>query len=295
MIATTLALCLAQKLDPNRLPIGPPGEATIPVGRLYDLAHNRPATLGDLVRAARGKAFVYVGENHATQAHQFLEADVLAALEGAGRHVSVGLEMYQRPKQSWLDQWSANAISESDFLAKSDWKGQWGYDFAFYRPVFQVVRDNGMPLVGLNVPRDWVRAVAKGGFDALPADAKAELPADMSLGNRDHRKIWDALMGDHPMTGVNMTNMYAAQVLWDEAMADTAIKFLARQPRDSARVFVVIAGSGHVMYKQGINGRVARRKGGDGVTLVMMQSDTPVTVAKGLGDFVYVSPESTTP
>lgn len=295
MIATTLALCLVQKLDPNRLPIGPRGEATIPVGRLYDLGRERPATLGDLTRAARGKAFVYLGENHATTAHQFLESEVLAALEGSGRHVAVGLEMYQRPKQAWLDQWSANAISESDFLAKSDWKGQWGFDFSFYRPVFQVVRNNGMPLVGLNVPRDWVRAVAKGGFAALPADAKTELPKDMDLSNREHRKIWDALMGDHPMTGVNMTNMYAAQVLWDEAMADTALKFLARQPRDAARVFVVIAGSGHVMYKQGINGRVARRKGGDGVTLVMMQSDSPVTVAKGLADFVYVSPESTTP
>jgi len=279
--------------DPNRLPIGLKGEATVPVGQIYDLGRQRRATVQDIVDAARGKRFVFLGENHATTDHQQMEAEVIAALVGAGRHVVVGMEMYQRPRQSWLDQWSAGSISEADFLEKSDWKGQWGFDFSFYRPVFQVIRDNGLPLVGLNLPRDWVRSVGRQGLAGLPAEAKPDLPADIDLGNKEHRSMWDALLGGsgHPMTGPSIDNMYAAQVLWDEGMSDTAIKYLDKAPKDPKTLFVVIAGSGHMMYKQGINWRVAKRKAGEGITVIMVQDNEPATVSRGIGDFVYVSPE----
>ncbi len=294
LLGAALVVTAQISVDPNRLPIGQKGEATVQVGQIYDLNRQRRATAQDIVDAAKGKRFVYLGENHATTAHQQMEAEVIAALVGAGRHVIVGMEMYQRPKQSWLDQWSSGLIAEADFLDKSDWKGQWGYDFAFYRPVFQVIRDNALPLVGLNVPRDWVRSVGKQGFGGLSAEQRSELPADMDLGNKDHRAMWDALIGGggHPMTGPSMDNMYAAQVLWDEAMSDSAIKYVEKAPKDSRAIFVVIAGSGHLMYKQGINWRIARRRAGNGVTLVMMQSAGPTTVSRGIGDFVYVTPEA---
>jgi uncharacterized iron-regulated protein len=289
-----IAFALQNPPDPNRLPIGTKGEATVQVGGIYDLNRQSRATVRDIAMAARGKRFVYLGENHATTDHQQMEAEIVAALIGEGRHVVVGLEMYQRPKQSLLDQWSRNTISEADFLEKSDWKGQWGFDFAFYRPVFQVVRDNALPLIGLNIPRDWVRSVGRQGLAGLPSDAKTELPANIDLGNKDHRAMWDALLGAnaHPMAGPSMNNMYAAQVLWDESMADTAIKYLDTAPKDPKTVFVVIAGSGHVMYKQGINWRVAKRNAGSGITVVMMQSNEPATVSRGIGDFVYVTPEA---
>ncbi|HTQ08502.1 MAG TPA: ChaN family lipoprotein [Fimbriimonadaceae bacterium] len=287
--APALFAAIHTQVDPNRLPIGAKGEAMVPVGQLYDLGRQHRATVQDIVEAARGKRFVFLGENHATMDHQQMEAEVIAALVGAGRHVAVGMEMYQRPMQPWLDQWSAGTISESDFLVKSDWKGQWGYDFAFYRPVFQVIRDNGLPLVGLNIPRAWVHDVATQGFAGLPDEAKAQLPADMDLGNKDHRSIFEALMGGHPGGGPSMDNMYAAQVLWDESMSDTAIKYLAATPKDPKAVFVVVAGAGHLEYKQGINWRIAKRKAGDGVTVIMMQSDDPAPVSRGIGDFVYVT------
>jgi len=97
-------------------------------------------------------------------------------------------------------------------------------------------------------------------------------------------------VGGHPMAGPQGDNMYSAQVLWDEGMADTAIKWLERNPGDSTTVFVVIAGSGHVMYGQGINYRIRRRTKQPGVTVVMGQANGDSKVAKGIGDFVYVTP-----
>ena len=219
-----------------------------------------------------------------------MEASVVDALTKSGRQVAVGLEMYTRPKQDVLDKWSAGSLNEEQFLADSDWKGQWGFPYEFYRPVFETVRTNKLPLVGLNVPRDWVRTVGKTGFASLPLSAKMQLPSELFLGNKDHRHVFEAMIGGgHPGAGPSVDSMYGAQVLWDEGMADTALKYQMAVPPTPQSVFVVIAGAGHVMYGQGINYRIKRRKGGDGITVVMIQSDKPVEVARGIADFVYVT------
>lgn len=289
LAAAAVLLAHQSQIDPNRLPIGPKGDVTVQVGKIVDLGAGKTASLADIVKAARGKKFVFLGENHATLDHQRMEAAVIEALVKDGRKVAVGLEMYQRPKQEWLDQWSRGLLQSTDFQAKSDWAGQWGYPYYYYSPVFEAVKKNKLPLVGLNVPRDWVRAVGRGGFAALPDDAKSQLPEDLGVNNPEHRQIFEALIGGHPGSSEAMNNMYSAQVLWDEGMGDTALKFVSSQAPDPKQVFVVIAGSGHVLYKQGINFRIASRSGMEGVTLVMLQSDEPETVSKGIGDFAYMS------
>jgi uncharacterized iron-regulated protein len=252
------------------------------------LATGQPATADDVAKAADRHLFVMLGEEHATAPCQAMEADVIQALVRRGRHVVVGMEMYQRPKQAVLDQFGA--LQEPDFLQQSDWKGQWGFDFSYYRPVFDVIRRNHIPLIGLNVPRAWVHEVAQGGFEGLTTDAKAELPSDMRLDMTDHRAVFDSLMGGHSTTNTSMDRMYAAQVLWDEGMADTAIRYLSVHRPDRRTVFVIVAGSGHVMYGQGINLRLARRKAGEFLTVVMTESTAPLEVSNGLADFVYVTP-----
>jgi uncharacterized iron-regulated protein len=289
-LTATLTLARAQDAPSNTLPIGRSGTVLAAPTQITDTRTGRPVKLEDIVRAANGKPFVFLGEEHATTAHQLLESQVVDALAQAGRHVTVGMEMFTRPKQDVLDDWSKDALPEDQFLDTVDWKHQWGYPYDFYRPVLEVVRQRHLPLIALNIPRDWVHKVATSNFDALPTSARLQLPPDIYLGNTQHRQVFDSLMGGHAMTGSGMDGMYAAQVLWDESMADTAVKYIRRQPADPAAVFVTISGSGHVLYGQGINYRVARDGGGKGITIVMLQSNTPITVSRGIADFVYVSP-----
>lgn len=293
LLAASLAIVLHQDSpDPYQLAIGRPGTVVAQSGRITGLSDGRAATADQIARDADGKRFVFLGEQHATAPCQQLEADVIQALVRRGRNVVIGLEMYQRPKQGIIDQWVDGRIDEATFLERSDWKGQWGFPFEFYRPVFDVASANHLAVLGLNVPRDWVRAVGKGGFAALPAEAKDQLPANMSLDNRDHRTVFDALMGGHPgMPDGAMANVYAAQVLWDEGMADTIARDIQSAHRPANTVYVVIAGSGHIMYGQGIDYRLARRGLGSGVIVVMAESSQPITVANGLADYVYVCPK----
>lgn len=289
LIGFAILAVRAQLADPNRLQIGRPGLATVTPGQIVDLRERSVTSLEGFLKATDRSRFVFLGEQHATAAHQLLEAQVIRGLAARGRKVIVGVEMYQRPTQDVLDDWSAGRLGEEEFLTKSEWKTQWGFPFAFYRPVFEAVRDLKLPILGLNIPRAWVHATATGGFEALPTSAKLQLPADLFLGNKEHRQIFDAMMGGHSMAGTSMDRMYSALVLWDESMADTALKYLERVPTTRQTVFVVIAGAGHVMYGQGINYRIARRHGGSGTTLVMLESDSPLEVSRGLADFAMVS------
>ena len=279
-----------QEPSPYVLDIGRPGTTVAQSGRITSLANGAAVSVDDVAKAADGKPFVFLGEQHATAPHQALQAAVIEALARRGRHVVVGLEMLQRPKQSALDDFINGKTDEAQFLANADWKGQWGYDFSFYRPVFDAAKRLKAPILGLNVPRDWVRSVGRGGLAALPEEAKPQLPAPWNTNVPEHRKVFQALMGGHPMEGPQMDNMLAAQTLWDVGMADTAAKYLEAHMRDKKLVIVVIAGSGHVMFNQGINLRLKDRGMDKGITLVMTESTDPVTVSNGLGDFVYVSP-----
>jgi uncharacterized iron-regulated protein len=285
-----LTIGLVSVSDSLTLPIGPRGFVELGSRAVVATSTGKAATLQDIVTSAAGKRFVYVGENHDDpEAHRW-QAEIIGALVRAGRRVIVGLEMYQRHKQVFLDRWSLGKYEEAEFLEASDWKGQWGFDFGLYRQIFRVVKENGLRLVGLNVPRDWVRAVSRGGPDALPDEAKQQMP-ELFLGNHEHQMLFDALMMGHPDTG---GKMYAGQVVWDEGMADTAIKYLQRTSVTDKTVFVILAGNGHVMYKQGINYRIMRRTGFDGVTIVTVsvpKSAQTVRVARGIADFVIGTPE----
>jgi len=292
--AACLSLCALVQLkdaDPQRLDIGERGNVTVLPGQLVETSNHRVRTVDQVASAVGEAGFLFIGEQHATAAHQQMEADMIRALANAKRRVIVGFEMLTRPKQDALDLWSLGSLNESQFLDISDWQHQWGFDYGFYRPVFEAVRELHAPAVALNVPRDWVHDVSKTGYAGLPTSARLQLPVDLYLGNKDHRKVFDALMGGHEMEGVTMDNLYAAQVLWDEGMADTALKYLERSPNDPSNIFVVIAGAGHVMYKEGINYRIARRHGGKGITMVMIESDGPVTVSRSIADYVFVSPK----
>jgi len=286
------AILTAQAVNPLQLPIGRPGTLEVGLGEMRSTITGKLASPDDVAAAADGHRFVYLGESHDRARHHEMQAAIVEALVRRGRTVIVGFEMFTRPVQVELNPWTLGWLSEDEFIERSQWKTQWGFDYGLYRPIFEAVRRNRLPMVALNVPRDWVRAVGRGGPSALTPEQSSQIPP-LYLVNSDHRSVFEALMGGHPVSGTQGENIYAAQVLWDEGMADTALKYLDRFPKSASTVFVVIAGSGHVMYGQGINYRIDRRTGERGVTVMMAEGEGPTRVARGIGEFVYVSqPES---
>ncbi|MBX3119960.1 MAG: ChaN family lipoprotein [Fimbriimonadaceae bacterium] len=291
LIASTHVLFQGQPAtasDPNRLSIGRPGTLRVELGKIRSTQSGKLASPDDVAAAADGHRFVFLGELHDNPDHHKMQATVIEALAKRGRNVIVGFEMFTRPVQDNLNGWTLGWWSEEEFIEKSDWKKQWGFDFALYRPIFEATKKYRLPMVAMNVPREWVRQTGREGFKSLSSEIRAQVP-EPDLTNQNHRAVFTALMGGHPMTGERAEFVYSAQVLWDAGMADTALKYLAKSPTISNTVFVVVAGAGHVMYGQGINYQIQKRTGETGITMTMIEGTDSEEVSRGIGDYVYVA------
>lgn len=290
LLAATMAMpqTPAAPVDVLRLPIGPNREVTVRPG-WTDTRTGRTVTANAVAEAADGVSYLLVGESHDIRGHKVGTAEILQALHRRGREVVLGLEMFTRPNQQNMDPFTRGFWSEEQFIQRTNWQQEWGFDFSIYRPAFQAARDLRIPMVALNVPRAWVRAVGRGGPEALPEEARGQVPP-IDTNNANHRMVFQALMGGHPTGGAQSDRIYAAQVLWDVGMADTAIKAMRRWPASSRRIMVILCGSGHAMYGQGINYRLKQQSGADSLTVIGITGTEPRPVRVGLGDFILMTP-----
>lgn len=282
----SLAVAAQPQVDPYLLDILSSRKAQVQEG-WNALPSGRRSSLDEAIKAAEGYQFVLVGESHDNAEHHQVQADVIEALVNAGRDVSVGFEMFTRDNQMNLAGWTLGRWSQDEFIERSSWKTQWGFPYEIYSPIFEVVREHGLPMAALNLPRDWVRQVGRNGPDVLTPEQKKWAP-DIEIGNKRHRAVFEAMIGGgaHGMPGTAMDNMYAAQVAWDESMAQSAVDFMSGRTH-SKKVMVILAGSGHTMYGQAINYRL-KKKGHDSLNITCI-SGGPRTVSADMGDFLYVS------
>ncbi|MCX7926357.1 MAG: ChaN family lipoprotein [Fimbriimonadales bacterium] len=258
-------------------------------GEILDTHRRRAINLSEMIRLLEPATFVLIGEQHDNAQHHQFQAEVIEGLVQAGRSVIVGMEMFDRTKQYPLNLWTLNRLSEAEFIEQSEWKTQWGFDFALYRPIFEVVYRHRLRLVGLNVPRSVVRQTARGGWQSVPEAERMGIP-DPDLSVDDHRKLFYALLGGgHPTGQTQNDNFYAAQVVWDTAMADSALRYLERTVPSPRLAFVIIAGNGHVMYDVGISLRLRMRTNlATRVITPLPPSAQPTRVRASLGDFVWL-------
>lgn len=216
-------------------------------------------TLAGMIESASDKKIVYVGEYHDQYAHHLVELEVLKGLYRKGPKIAVGMEMFQRPFQKVLDDYIAGAINERDFLKKSEYFKRWGYDYNLYKPILDFARAEKIPVVALNIKREIVEKVSKGGLDSLAEEDKKEVPQQMDFSDDNYRDRLKDIFNKHKGSDEkNFDFFYQAQVLWDETMALSVDEFLKKNPDFR---MVVFAGGGHLAYGSGIPKRAFRKNG----------------------------------
>jgi uncharacterized iron-regulated protein len=241
-----------------------------------------------------GARVACVGEDHPNPHHHWFQLEAVTQLVARrpGAPFALGMEMFQRPFQGVLDDFAANRIDEAALLSRSGWEERWGYDFGFYRPTMHKAIAAGGKLLALNAPRELVKRVVRVGVEGLAPDEQRQLP-ELDLDSQAHRAWFEATMeelgGAHghgsksapdDAAHANVPNgdrIYAAQVLWDETMADGAATWAKQHP---GGLLVLLAGNGHC-HDSAIIARV-RRRGVDKVVSVRPVLDVEGRVAAAL-------------
>ena len=228
---------------------------------------------------------VYVGEEHTDALHHKIQLEVAQLLSSLGK-IKIGLEMVQKPFQKHLDDYISGKISQEELLENVEWEKRWGYDFGLYKPIFDYALNEKIDLIALNATRELVRKIAREGIDALDEDMREELP-ELLLDNVRHRRRIELVWGQHGHMSKNMSfdNFYAAQVTWDETMAQSAT---LSGLESEARV-LVLAGAGHVRYGEGIPSRAQRRGLKPYITILPVTvSEATLLIGSGIADILWV-------
>lgn len=215
----------------------------------------RIATRELLARASKAQV-VLLGESHDDADHHRWELQTVAALAALHPKLVLGFEMFPRRVQAALDRWVAGDLSEAEFLKASDWSQVWGYDAAFYLPLFHFARLNHAPMMALNVERDLVHAVRAKGLAAV-APEKREGVSDPAAASEAYlARLFDAY-AQHPeknasapaRTDPEFRRFVDAQLVWDRAMAQA---LAAAAERDPDALVVGVMGSRHIAHGDGV-------------------------------------------
>ncbi len=262
---------------------------------------------GNIVSAEKGKVFdfpkmikemresrlIFFGENHDSLPMHEAQLRTIGALYAQDKKLAIGLEMFPVTFQQVLDRWTAGGLTRDEFIREGRWYINWNLNFGFYEKVFDFARENKIPMVALNAPKETITTVRLKGWEALSNEEKKMIP-EPDLSNQEHRllirTIFESAEIPHQMKGAGLEMMfeglYRAQAAWDEVMAFNTVEAAKKE----GRRIVVLAGSGHLLFNLGMNRRVHEISRLPAKTIIGVTVPTGkpnLLVSRSLGDYVW--------
>lgn len=235
--------------------------------------------LETIIKDIQDKKIIYVGEQHDQFAHHINQLSIIKKLYKINKKLAIGMEMFQRPFQKVIDDYINGKINEREFLKKTEYFKRWGIGYNLYKPIVDFAKENRIPVIALNIDREITKKVSQNGIGYLTEKEKKLLPSEMDFSDKSYKeRLKKVFNGHNSLRQGNFDFFFQAQVLWDEAMAESIDRFLNDNPDYQ---MVVLAGSGHIKYGSGIPKRAFRRNGHE-YTIILNDED----IEKSIGDYV---------
>jgi uncharacterized iron-regulated protein len=174
--------------------------------------------LNELADQLATRRVVFVGETHTRYGDHLNQLEIIRRLHQLDPNLAIGVEYFQQPFQSKVDDYIAGRTTEQEFLRDTAYYKNWGYDYRLYAPIFRFARERRIPVRALNVPGDLPSAVFKAGIAALSEQQRAYLPKEMQPADADYRRrLRDAFQEHGPSKPGAFDHFVEAQLVWDEA------------------------------------------------------------------------------
>ncbi|MFQ5994279.1 MAG: ChaN family lipoprotein [Acidiferrobacterales bacterium] len=249
------------------------GPLTHPGTGIETVKLSRPPKLNEIIPRLAEKRVVFIGENHDRYDHHLAQLEIIRRLHTIHGDLALGLEYFQTPFQHYLDDYVDGTIDEKTLLKATQYFTRWRFDYRLYRPILQYARDHKVALVALNIPTEISRKVARTGLESLNAEERTQVAQHVDYSDNDYRQRLRHVFELHRQHDTSLTNFdyfVQAQLLWDESMAETAVRYLQVYPDQH---MVILAGSGHIAYGSGIPRRLERRLAVATATVINVADD----------------------
>ncbi len=238
-----------------------------------------------------GADVIVMGEEHDDVLGHRLQREIVRELIRTRPGTVIGLEMLERDKQSFVDDYLDGVIDRETLLAELHESSGAQENFArFSLPMLELARDSGTAVFAANAPRRFVKQARLEGYDSLRALADEEqalftLPESLDQGAYRDRLI--ALMVENGIepTDERLIPGQRAQEVWDATMADSVVKAID----DGGEPVVLVVGRFHGDFAGGTVARIAQSRP-DTVIRYLVMVGSPTSPLRdedrGRADFV---------
>lgn len=240
---TILLLCLTLCI---LLPPAPAQAAARTVS-VMSVRERRAVSPERFLRQVASSDVTFVGERHDVEDHKRFLLLIMKSLKQRRTDFALGLEMFQAASQPVLDAWVAGSMTEESF--KRAYAQNWNYPYELYRDVFLYARQEGIALVGLNIPSSIVQKVSGQGFSALSKEELAQLPVGITCNvDESYRTFIRRVQSVYSRHGQDFNSFCEAQLTWDRSMGYYIEKHLSTH---DGRKMLVLTGIIHA-WRPGI-------------------------------------------
>ena len=205
-----------------------------------------------MIKEISNADIVFVGEVHDEQAHHDLELRIIRSFHESDLPLSVGLAMFRSDSQQDLNSWVSGSSSLEQFLP-SYYDSNWRQPWPAYRGIFLYAREHQIPLVGLNIPSDITKAVARNGFTASHKRSRSRncLRGSAAISTRRTCNLSDRLTRATCIRKTSGSNFCEAQMVWDKSMAWNLIEYQKQSPGKTRSCFPALAMPGSGAFRAG--------------------------------------------
>ena len=209
-----------------------PGTVADNVTSFYDYQLHAPSgeaiSVNQLPPEIQQADVILIGEWHTHAGIHRFQTDMLKQLSSANRPLAHSMEQVTRDKQAILDAYLDGEIGEQYFMKQSN---AWPNYESDYRPLVEFAKQAEIPVIASNAPKNIVRCIGRQGvdyLDKLDSDERSFVADDVNTANSPYKEKFMASM--HHGKPEQTEKQYAAQVTWDETMAESIVKYLEKHP-----------------------------------------------------------------
>ena len=242
----------------------------------------------EMLAEIRSKKFIFIGEVHDQPDHHRLQLEILRALKKEGAPLAIGLEMFGTDYQRELDHWIAGKTGLMEFVKV--YQQNWNIPWPLYDSIFLYARNNKIPLVALNPPRELVQKVFYQGFASLTPQEKRYLPTGVTCNvDTSYRRFIKEIYKEHGTDDKSFEHFCEAQMLRNQTIARLIREFMLKHPRSK---MVVLTGIGHAMRRGAPSGLEEDNAGGTVIVIPATSEQTRDALRKDDADYYVTGFES---
>ena len=253
-LATLLTACANQPSENTSQKVVQPETVSTYYDYQFASPQGEALSLNALPQELLDADVILIGEWHTHSAIHRFQTDFLKARQNADSNIALSMEQFTREHQDTLNQYLNGEIGEQVLISKA---AAWPNYESDYRALVEFAKANDLDVIAANAPKPFVQCIGRKGLpylEQLSSEQRDWVATKVNIGDSPYKEKFMASM--HHGTPEQTEKQFAAQVTWDETMAESIVDYLATNPDKQV---IHVAGKFHTEGGLGTAASISRR------------------------------------